>query len=93
MDVFLLFLKNNRLKQIELVINGKSYLVEIPDEMKEIIYDLPEYIDIKSLVIRIRAVYKKQLWDDTPISGIQFYTDNLLITIVPSKLLSEYWRK
>jgi len=69
-----LYLKNNRIKTLEIIdANGESYIFELKDTMQPIEIKFEKAIESDSLKLNILSVYKGTKYEDTVISGIQFY--------------------
>ncbi|MBN2352395.1 MAG: hypothetical protein JXD23_07490 [Spirochaetales bacterium] len=85
--------RNNRLKKIRLIINGEEKSAEIPDAMKEFRFTLSQPITISDLKIIIDEVYPTSKWDDTPVSGIQFYVGKKQVLVSPGTRFARFWKE
>ncbi len=87
--------KNNRVKSLSIMVDGKETVVALKDVMEGQIVPLDPKKEMKTVRFTIKDVYKTEKWDDTPIAEIQFLLGGKRIkvdaanAVLPRTLLDE----
>ena len=84
------FRKNNRIKNMTIVLNGKEYDVRFEDKMEPQYLELDTPIDLLSAEFIIKDVYRTEKWDDTPIAEIGFLYNGKSYKVDTSGVIKPY---
>jgi ankyrin repeat protein len=86
------FADNNRVKKLEISLNGKKFDAVFKDEMKMQSFKLPTPVAFNNAFFIVGGVYRAKASNDTAISEIQFFRKGMQIRL-HTGMIGKYLRK